>query len=156
MGSRMSNPTVLVPELIPVAGALAKATGSGSLPEGPMGLAGLRIGQIVGSTYLIIRSTEALRKAGETEERIAAVVSWRNAPYFTGAERAALALAEGVFLPAAGGERVSDALYAEASEHFDEKALATLMIGIGQVAFWSAVAVIGKPVPGVADEETWR
>ncbi|WP_242910644.1 carboxymuconolactone decarboxylase family protein [Actinomadura terrae] len=155
MGSRMSNPTVLVPELIPVAGALAKATGNGSLPGTPMGLAGLRVAQIVGSTYLVIRSTKALREAGESEERIAAVASWRNAPYFTGPEQAALALAEAVFQPAAEGERVSDALYAEAAAHFDEKELATLMIGIGQVAFWATVALIGKPVPGVAEAETW-
>ncbi|MEU5695344.1 carboxymuconolactone decarboxylase family protein [Actinosynnema sp. NPDC020468] len=151
----MSDPTELVPELREVAGALFKATGNGSLPEGPLGLAALRAAHLVGNTYLTIRCAGQLRRAGETEARIDAVASWRDAPYYDDAERAALALAEAVFGPGGGGERVSDELYAEASARFDAKALATLTIGLGQIAFWSVVAVVGRPVPGVPDSDTW-
>lgn len=59
------------------------------------------------------------------------MASWWDAPYFTDAKRAALALVEAVLQPSARGERVSDALYAQVSEHYDAKALATLAIAIG-------------------------
>jgi len=89
MRSRMSNPNELVPELVEVARVLYKATGNGSVPQATINLIGLRAGQIVGSTYLTIRATNELRKGGESQERLAAVASWWDAPYFTDAERAA-------------------------------------------------------------------
>jgi alkylhydroperoxidase family enzyme len=153
--SRMSNPGVLVPEIKEVAGALYKAGWSAFESQNTLNLIGLRAGQIVGNTYVTMRSSTALRKDGETEERITAVASWRDAPYFTDAERAALALVEAVFQPNTQGERVSDEVYAEAAKHYDAKSLATLMVSIGQLSFWTAVALIGKPVPGVPEGEQW-
>jgi alkylhydroperoxidase family enzyme len=155
MRSRMSNPNELVPELAEVAKALYKPTGNGSVPRATIGLVGLRAGQIVGNTYLTIRSTNEARKAGESEERLVAVASWRDAPYFTDAERAALALVEAVLQPSTDGERVPDELYAQAAKHFDAKALATLTAVIGQVCFWIPFALIGKPLPGMPPAETW-
>jgi alkylhydroperoxidase family enzyme len=76
------------------------------------------------------------------------VASWRDAPYFTDAERIALELMEAVLIPDPSGERVSDELYARASAHYDSKALWTLVMAIGQMCFWIPVALIGKPVPG--------
>ncbi|MEO3783758.1 carboxymuconolactone decarboxylase family protein [Actinocorallia sp. B10E7] len=154
--SRLPNPAVLVPELGEVAGALFKATGNGSIPQTTISLVQLRAGQIAASTYLTVLHTGNLRKAGETEERITAVASWRDAPYFTGAERAALTLVEAVLTPAPHGERVPDELYAQASEHYDDKALATLIMAIGQICFFLPLALIGKPLPGVAPAEQWR
>ena len=156
MESRMSDPNQLVPELRQVPGVLYKAVLNGSVPQPTITLVWLRAGQIAGNTYLTFRHTAALRKAGESEERITAVASWWDAPHFTAAERAALALVEAVFQPSARGERVPDELYAEASKHYDEKALATLMIAIGTAGFWLAVALIGKPRPGVPDSESWK
>ncbi|MEU7133428.1 carboxymuconolactone decarboxylase family protein [Streptomyces sp. NPDC046261] len=157
MGPRMSqDPQELVPELAEVSAALFKATGNRSVPRTTISLLQLRAGQIVGNTYLTVLHTGFLRKAGETEERITAVASWRDAPYFTGAERAALALVEAVLLPSPhGGERVPDELYAEVSEHYDAKALTTLMIAIGQVNFFIPVALIAKPVPGRSFTDPW-
>lgn len=155
MGSRMYNPGQLVPELGEVAGALFKSTGNGSVPRATIGLVQLRAGQIVGNTYLTVLHTGTLRAAGESEERITAVASWQDAPYFTDAERAALALVEAVLRPSAQGERVSDELYAQAAEHYDAKAMATLAMAIGQVNFYVPLAVIGKPKPGVSPAEQW-
>ena len=155
MRSRMSNPTELVPELREVAGALYKATGNGSVPHLTISLIHLRAGQIVGNTYLTSRHSRALRKLGQSEERISAVASWWDAPYFTDPERAALALTEAVLKPSTRGERVPDEIYTEASKHYDEKAMATLMIAIGQICFWIAVALIGKPLPDVPDTDSW-
>ncbi|GGS45193.1 carboxymuconolactone decarboxylase family protein [Actinokineospora fastidiosa] len=154
--SRLPNPAKLVPELGKVAGALFEATGNGSIPRTTVSLVQLRAGQIVGNTYLTVLHTGNLRKAGETDERVTAVASWRDAPYFTEAERVALELVEAVLTPNPDGERVPDALYAKASEHYDDKALATLAMAIGQVGFFIPLALIGKPLPGVAPAEQWR
>jgi alkylhydroperoxidase family enzyme len=155
MRSRISDPMEFVPELRDVAAALFRATGNSSVPQTTIELIQLRAGQIVGNTYLTIRQVSNLRKAGESEERLAAVASWRDAPYFTDAERAALALVEGVLQPSTEGERVPDELYAHAAEHYDAKALTTLMAAIGQVNFFIPFALIGKPLPGMPPAETW-
>jgi alkylhydroperoxidase family enzyme len=154
--SRLPNPLALIPELGQIGGALFKATGNGSIPQTTISLVQLRAGQIVANTYLTVLHTGNLRKAGESEERITAVASWQDAPYFTGAERVALALAEAVLTPSPRGERVPDDLYAGASAHYDDKALATLIMAIGQVCFFIPLAVIGKPLPGVPPTEQWR
>lgn len=149
------DPAQLVPELADVSAALFKVTGNGSVPRSTIGLVQLRAGQIVGSTYLTVLHTGFLRGGGASEERITSVASWQDSPYFTGAERAALALVEAVLKPSADGERVSDALYAEVAEHYDAKALATLMFAIGQVNFFIAVALVAKPVPGRSFSDPW-
>jgi alkylhydroperoxidase family enzyme len=154
--SRLPDPAELVPELAQIAGALFQAVGNGSIPRTTIGLVHLRAGQLVGNTYLTTLHTGNLRRAGEAEDRITAVASWRDAPHFTPAERAALALVEAVLTPSPHGERVTDELYAEASAHYDDKALTTLTLAIGQVCLFIPVALIGKPLPGVTPEEQWR
>jgi alkylhydroperoxidase family enzyme len=155
MRSRMSDPMEIVPELRDVVAALFRATSNLSVPQTTIDLIQLRAGQIVGNTYLTVRQANILRKAGESEERLAAVASWRDAPYFTDAERAALALVEAVLQPSKEGERVPDELYAQAAEHYDDKALTTLMAAIGQANFFIPFALIGKPRPGMPPAETW-
>jgi alkylhydroperoxidase family enzyme len=119
--SRLPDPSQLVPEVAEVARAMFKATLNGSIPRTTIGVVQLRAGQIVGSTYHAVRQAGDLRKAGETEERITAVASWRDAPYFTDAERVALELTEAVLTPNPFGERVPDELFARASAHYDDK-----------------------------------
>jgi alkylhydroperoxidase family enzyme len=146
--SRLPDPIQFFPEMAEFAGAVDKVTRNGSIPQTTISLVQLRAGQIVGSTYHTIRQTGLLRKAGESEERITAVASWQDAPYFTDAERVALQLVEAVLTPNPVGERVSDELYARASAHYDDKALWTLTLAIGHICFFIPVALIGKPIPG--------
>ena len=146
--SRLPDPNQFFPELAVIAGAMFKVTLNGSLPQTTISLVQLRAGQIVGNTYHTVRQTGDLRKAGETEQRITAVASWRDAPYFTDAERVALELVEAVLTPNPFGERVPDELYARASAHYDDKALWTLTLAIGQMCFFIPVALIAKPIPG--------
>lgn len=146
--SRLPDPNQFIPELGAIAGGMFKATQTGSIPQTTISLVQLRAGQIVGNTYHTVRQTGDLRKAGETEERITAVASWRDAPFFTDAERVALELVEAVLIPNPSGERVPDELYARASAHYDTKALWTLTMAIGQMCFFIPVALIGKPIPG--------
>lgn len=157
MGPRMSDdPAALVPDLAEVSAALFKVVGNGSVPRSTISLVQLRAGQIVGSTYLTVLHTGFLRKAGVSEEQITSVASWQDSPYFTGAERAALALVEAVLQPSAHGERVSDELFAQVAEYYESKALATLMFAIGQVNFFIPVALIAKPVPGRSFTDPWN
>jgi alkylhydroperoxidase family enzyme len=129
--SRLPDPSQFIPELAEVAGGMFKATSNGSIPRTTISLVQLRAGQIIGNTYHTVRQTGDLRKAGETEVRITAVASWRDAPYFTDAERVALELVEAVLTPNPFGERVCDELFTRASAHYDHKALWTLTIAIG-------------------------
>jgi alkylhydroperoxidase family enzyme len=149
------NMPELVPEVREISIALFKATGNGSVPQTTIGLIGLRACQIVGNTYTLVRAARELRKLGESEDRIDALASWWDAPYFTDAERAALALVDAVLQPSTAREKVSEELYAQAAEHYDPRALATLAIVIGQASFWMPIALIGKPLPGKPPAETW-
>lgn len=152
--SRLPDPTSLVPEpsftaeLRTIAAAMNRVTRNGSIPQTTIGLVRLRAGQIVGSTYHTIDKTGDLRRAGETEERITAVASWRDAPYFTDAERIALELVDAVLTTEPGGERVPDELYARATAHYDDHALWTLTLAISQMFFFIPVALIARPIPG--------
>jgi alkylhydroperoxidase family enzyme len=148
--SRLPDPSQFFPEVAGIAEGMFKVTLNGSIPRTTISLVQLRAGQIVGSTYHTVRQTGDLRKAGETEERITAVASWQDAPYFTDAERVALELVEAVLTPNPFGERVTDELYARASAHYDDKALWTLTLAIGQICFFIPVALIAKPIPGKA------
>jgi alkylhydroperoxidase family enzyme len=146
--SRLPDPAQFFPEVAAIAGVMFKATRNGSIPQTTISLVQLRAGQIVGNTYHTVRQTGDLRKAGEPEERITAVASWQDAPYFTDAERVALELVEAVLTPNPFGERVPDELFAKASAHYDDKALWTLTLAIGQICFFIPVALIAKPIPG--------
>ncbi|MEV0083964.1 carboxymuconolactone decarboxylase family protein [Saccharopolyspora sp. NPDC050642] len=146
--SRLPDLTDQFPELAKLSAAVLNATRNGPVPQGTIGLMQLRAGQIVGSTYHTIRATENLRKAGESEERITAVATWQDAPYFTDAERVVLELVEAVLTPNPFGERVSDELFAKAAAHYDDQALWTLTMAIGHFCLFVPVALIGKPIPG--------
>ena len=79
--SRLPDPNLFIPEFAHIAGALYKATANGSIPQTTTSLVQLRAGQIIGNTYHTVRTTGDLRKAGELEERITAVASWRDVTY---------------------------------------------------------------------------
>ncbi|MGW0485412.1 carboxymuconolactone decarboxylase family protein [Nonomuraea sp. NPDC003214] len=146
--SRLPDPSRFFPEVGPIAGGMTKAVRNGAVPDATVHLMQLRAGQLVGSTYHAVRQSGQLRKAGESEERITAVATWRDAPCFTDAERVALELVEAVLTPSPSGERVPDELYARAAAHYDDKALWTLTLAIGQICFFIPVALIARPIPG--------
>ncbi|MEV0385807.1 carboxymuconolactone decarboxylase family protein [Nonomuraea sp. NPDC050643] len=147
--SRMPNPLPFVPEMAEVAAGLHRVMKNGSIPQTTVHLLQLRAGQMLGSTYFTIRETGDLRRAGESEERITAVATWRDATCFTDSERVALELVEAVLSPNPSGERVPDALYAKASAHYDHKALWTLIMAIAHIGFFTPAALIAKPIPGM-------
>ncbi|WP_256105953.1 carboxymuconolactone decarboxylase family protein [Streptomyces sp. ODS05-4] len=154
--SRFPDPQHSVPELADVSAGLFRIAGNGTVPRSTTALVHLRAGQLVQNTYLTVMHTGNARRAGVPEDKIAAVASWKDAPYFTDAERAALELVEAVLTPGGAQERVPDTLYARAAAHYDPKALVTLAMVIGQVNFFIPLALIGRPLPGVPMTEQWH
>jgi alkylhydroperoxidase family enzyme len=148
--SRLPDPSQHFPQMGGVAAGMFELIRNGLIPQSTISLVQLRAGQIVGSTYHTIRQTGDLRQAGESEERITAVATWRDSPHFTDAERVALELVESVLTPNPSGERVADDLFAKASAHYGAKELWTLTLAIAQICYFIPVALIARPIPGRA------
>lgn len=132
MQARMQNPAMVLPDAMPAILNVLKAAKKGGVPEATLELVHLRASQINGCSACVDGGSRSARKAGETEERLFAVAAWREAPYFTDAERAALALAEAATRLADRTDPVPDEVWDEAAKHYDEKGLAalTLMIAV--------------------------
>jgi AhpD family alkylhydroperoxidase len=106
----------------------------------------LRASQINGCAYCVDSHSKDLRAAGESEERVHGVVAWRELPYYTPRERAALALTEAVTLIAQG---IAQDVYAEAERQFDPAELAGVIWTIVTINAWNRLAIpTGDPVPG--------
>jgi alkylhydroperoxidase family enzyme len=89
-----------------------------------------------------------LKKAGESDERLFAVAAWRDAPYFSDAERAALALTEAVTWLSDRADAIPDEIWDEAARHYDKPALAALMIQIVLINAWNRFNVPTRQVAG--------
>jgi AhpD family alkylhydroperoxidase len=148
MQTRMTNIAMLVPDAFQALMALGKSAKSGGLPAGTAMLVHLRASQINGCGFCVDMHARELKHAGETNERIFAVAAWRDTPYFTDAERAALALAEAATRIADQADPVPDALWNEVARHFDEPALAALIIEIGLINIWNRFNVVTRQVAG--------
>src|SRR5262249_23305839 len=93
---RISNPADLIPDVLEPVKALFGASFKGGVPPKTLGLVHLRASQINGCSSCVDGGARLAKKSGETDDRLFAVAAWRDTPYFTEAERAALALAEAV------------------------------------------------------------
>lgn len=129
MQARMKNPVLLFPEASQAIADLNAVVEGSSLAPATRNLARLRASQINGSTSCIHQASKQAREAGETEVRLIGLTGWRQAPYYTGAERAALALTEEV-TRLQGTEPVPDHVWHDASKHFDEDAISALLLTI--------------------------
>jgi AhpD family alkylhydroperoxidase len=146
MHARMKHPVMVLPEAMNVLQSLGALTKQG-LPEKLLELVHLRASQINGCSVCVDMHPKIARKLGETDERLFAVSAWRDAPYFTDAERAALALTESVTRLADREDPVPDAIWNEAAKHFDERELATLVLSIATINVWNRLnATIKMPV----------
>src|SRR5207253_9238416 len=109
---------------------LNTSTEKHGVPPTTILLVQLRASQINGCSVCVDMHSHDLRKMGETDERLFAVAAWRDAPYFTDAERAALALTEALTRISDRPDSVTDEIWDEATRHYDEPALAGLIIAI--------------------------
>ena len=145
---RMTNIATLVPEAMHALHALAKAAKRGGLPETTAYLVHLRASQINGCSVCAEMHSRELKEAGEPEERIWTVAAWREAPYFTDAERAALALTEAVTRLSDRADPVPDEIWEEATRHYDERALASLIIEIASINVWNRFNAATRQLAG--------
>lgn len=144
MQARMKHPAFLVPGVMDALQALGKATGA-VLPHVTRHLVELRASQLNGCSQCVDMHAKEMKKMGETDERLFAVSAWRHAPYFSDAERAALALTEALTRLADQSDPVPDTLWAEVTRHYDERALAALIVSIAQINVWNRLnAAVGQ------------
>ncbi len=148
MQPRISNPAVLVPDAMKALWALGASAEKGGMPARTLGLVHLRASQINGCAVCVDMHPRYLRKAGETDERLFALAAWREAPYFTDAERAALALTEAATRLSDRADPVPDEVWNEAARHYDEPALAALIISIATINAWNRLNVATRQVAG--------
>jgi AhpD family alkylhydroperoxidase len=118
---------------------LEKFLAGSSLDKTLKELVKIRASQINGCAFCLHMHASDARRNGETEIRIYTLNAWRETPYFTPAERAALALTEAVTLVA--GNHVPDDVYAAAAEHFDQKQLSELLMAIVTINAWNRIAI---------------
>ncbi len=106
----------------------------------------IRASQINGCAFCLDMHTKDALAMGETTQRLFLLNAWREAPFYTDAERAALALTEAVTKISEGG--VSDELYSQVREHFDEGQYVNLIMAINAINSWNRIAISTGMVPG--------
>jgi AhpD family alkylhydroperoxidase len=148
MQSRIKNPAMHLPDAMQAALALSSAVEKSGLSATIRGLAHLRASQINGCSVCVDMGWRKLKAAGESDERLFAVSAWRDAPYFTDAERAALALAEAATRIADRSDPVPDDVWIEAAGHFDERELAALTLTIALTNLWNRLNITTRQVAG--------
>jgi len=148
MQARMKNPVMIIPEAMQALQMLGKATEQSGVPKKTLELVHLRASQINGCSVCVDMHPRLSKHVGETDERLFAVAAWRDAPYFTDAERAALALTEALTRLSERPEGVPDEIWEEAKRHYDEHALAGLTLAIAAINVWNRLNVATRQVAG--------
>jgi len=144
----MSNSATVLPDVMQPIQALLKAIGKGGVPQSTLELVHLRASQVNGCSACVDAGARSVRKAGEADERLFAVAAWREAPYFTDAERAALALAEAATRLADRTDPVPDEIWDAAAAHYDERGLASLVLMIAVTNLFNRLNVTTRQVAG--------
>lgn len=148
MQARMTNPAMIVPDAMQALQALGASVAKGGVPPRTLELVHLRASQINGCSVCVDMHPRIARKAGETDERLFALAAWRDTPYFTDAERAALALTEAVTRLSDRADPVPDEIWNEAARHYAEPALAALIIAIANINVWNRLNAATRQVVG--------
>jgi AhpD family alkylhydroperoxidase len=145
MQARITNLATLVPDAMQHLIALGAATKKGSVPARTTDLMLLRASQINGCSVCVDMHARTLKQTGETDERMFTVAAWRDAPYFTEAERAALALTEAATRISDRGDPVPDEIWDGAKRHYDEP---ELVLTIGVINLFNRLNVTTRQVAG--------
>lgn len=147
MQARMKNPGLVLDVTEPIQKIIAEIQAAG-VEQATLDLVHMRASQINGCGWCVNAGARAMRKAGESEDRTATVAAWRDVPYFTDAERAALALAEAATRLADRSDAVPDEIWDAAADHFDEKQLAAIVLMVAVTNFFNRINVVTRQVAG--------
>lgn len=148
MQARIPNPVFVLPEVMTALRALGQAVQNAGVPPLTLELVNLRASQINGCGVCAVQHPQLARKLGETDERLFAVAAWREAPYFSDAERAALALTEYATRLSDRPDPVPEEVWRQAAGHYDEKGLAALVTAIANINAWNRINVATAQVAG--------
>jgi AhpD family alkylhydroperoxidase len=148
MHARIDNPALTVPGALKALQGLADAIRQVDIPQSTIGLVELRASQINGCSICVDMHSRELKALGEPDERILTLAAWREAPYFSDAERAALALTEAGTRLADRSDPVPDDVWGEASRHYDEQQLAALVLAIAGINAWNRINATTRQITG--------
>ena len=148
MQPRMNNPAMTVPGAMPALQKLGAAARRAGVPATTLYLIEVRASQINGCSVCLDMHSRELKATGQPDERIFMVGAWREAPYFSDAERAALALTEAVTRLADRSDPIPDEIWDEAARHYDESGLAGLVIAIASINAWNRINAATRQITG--------
>ena len=148
MEARMKHPAMIVPNAMQALQAVGTSVHKSGLSPQLIELVNLRASQINGCSVCVEMHARDLKKAAESDDRIFAVAAWRETPYFTEAERAALALTEAVTRLSDRADAVPDAIWEDAAENFNETALAGLVLAIANINVWNRLNAATRQLAG--------
>lgn len=151
MQARMTNPAFVLPDAQKAVHGLVKVVNSTDVPESTMELVHLRTSQINGCAACVFGGVHKAKHNGETDDRLHSVAVWRESPLFTEPERAALALAEAATRIADRPEAVTDEIWNDAAEHFNEEQLSALILMIGMTNLFNRLNATTRQPAG----QTW-
>ena len=148
MNPRIKNPALTVPGALKAFQGLGAAALDAGVPATTLYLVEVRASQINGCSVCLDMHSRELKAAGEPNERIFMVGAWREAPYFTDAERAALALTEAATRLADSPDPVPDDVWDEVSRHYDEMQIGGLVLAIAAINAWNRVNATTRQITG--------
>ncbi len=139
MQNRLKNKNTDNPDVWKAVGHLQKAIAAGGVDPKLLALVHLRASQINSCSACVYASVAGAKKAGDTDERLHNLAAWREAPFYTGAERAALALTEAATRLQDGAEGVTDAIWEEVDAHFTEEQIGAINLEIALTNFFNRI-----------------
>lgn len=134
------------PGAIQILSELERYLRESGLEERLLDLIKLRASQINGCAYCLDMHWKELRAMGEDEHRLYSLDAWRESPYYSDRERAALEWTEAV--TRVSETHVPDEVYEEARKHFSEKELSDLTVAVAVINAWNRLLIAGRAVPG--------
>jgi len=153
MEARLKTPAD--PDVITAIQHLYKAIHAGGVDTHLLSLVHLRVSQINGCSPCVFATIQSAKKAGETEERLHNVVAWRETPFYTDEERAALALTEAATRLQDGAAGVTDGIWDAAADHFSEEQLGAIILEVAMTNFFNRInTTIREPAGATADRSS--
>ena len=148
MENRIDTPVMTVPGAMSAMQKLGNAAKETGIPDATLQLVHLRASQINSCSVCVDMHARELKHLGEPDARILTVAAWRDVPYFSEAERAALALTEAATRLADSSDPVPDDVWDDVARHYDETQLAGLVVAIGAINAWNRLNVVTRQISG--------
>lgn len=147
METRLANPQRLAPEAYNALAAVSAQLKSSTLGKALIALIDVRVSQINGCAFCLDMHSKDARAAGETEQRLYVLPAWRETKLYSERERIALAWAEEL-TALASHDAVSDALYEQASQQFQEAELVDLTLLVVTINSWNRINIAARTIGG--------